>query len=132
MTRIIRLRDPVLEAIHYLAHWFPNVQPEVPPGWTWDRELITVQDAGGSGEYDVILDDVMLRLMVAAASQEAASLTARTVHGLLRRWGEDHAGVSFRDTIQRPTYDPDPDTGAPAYTMTVRLVLHAEDATVTP
>lgn len=132
MTAIIRLRDPVIEAIRYLSRWFPDVQPEVPPGWAWDRELVTVQDAGGSGEYDVVLDDVMLSVMVADVSQELASEKARTVHGLLRRWSAEHSGVTFRDTIQRPTYDPDPDTRAPAYTMTVRLVLRAEDATVAP
>ena len=132
MTQIIRGRDPQIEAITYFSRWWPNIQPEVPAGWAWDDLLIVVQDAGGSGEYDLVLDDVMLRFLVSHPDQETASVVARTLHGIAKRWGEEHSGVSFRDTIQRPTYDPDPDTGAPAYSLTVRLVFRAEEVTVTP
>lgn len=132
MVEIIRGRDPQLEAIKYLSVWFPDIRVEVPSGWTGDGLLVVVQDAGGSGGYDIVLDDVLLRFLVFHPDQETASSNARTLHGLVKRWGEEHAGVSFRDLIQRPTYDPDPDTGVPAYTMTVRLVFRAETVTVTP
>lgn len=132
MTEIIRGRDPQIEAIKYLSRWFPTIQPETPAGWSWEGLLVVVQDAGGSGDYDVVLDDVMLQFFVSHPDQETASINARDLHGLVKRWGLEHSGVSFRDTIQRPTYDPDPDTGTPAYTMTVRLVFRAETVTVTP
>lgn len=131
MTEIIRLQDPVLETIEYLKPWI-SARSEVPARWAWDDLLVTVQDAGGTGERDLVLDDVLLSLMVAHPDRETASTAARDIHGLLRAWTYASDRVSFDATIQRPTYDPDPDTRTPAYTFTVRIIFRAETATVEP
>lgn len=132
MVEILRLQDPVLATIAYLAPWFADAQPEVPPGWDYARPLVVVQDAGGTGERDVVLDDVMIHVRVYAPTQTQASQIARDVHGLLRRWPEEHSRVAWDGTIQRPTYDPDDETRTPGYSFTVRLIFRVETATVSP
>lgn len=131
MTQIIRLQDPVLAARRYLRPWYDALS-EIPEGWDWAGLLVTITDAGGLGERDVILDDVLLTLTVSHPDRETASTEARNIHGLLKAWGEMSDRTTFDSTIQRPTYDPDPDTRTPAYTFTVRLIFRVETTTVTP
>lgn len=132
MAEILKLQDPVLAVIAYLRDWVPGVTIEPPSGWTWDALLVTVQDAGGTGERDVALDDVLISVTVSHPDLATASDKARELHGLLRAWPNTSQRVYWNGTVQRPTFDPDPETRTPAYSFTVRLIFRAEQVTVSP
>ena len=130
--QIIRFQDPALRLIGYLARFYPDARPDVPAEWGWDAQLVVITDVGGSGEYDVALDEAILTVEVSDPDQLEASETARTIHGLIRAWQDQEPGVYWRRTIQRPTYQPDEETRVPAYVLTVAVAFRAETVSVDP
>lgn len=124
---ILRLRDPVISAISYLATYFENVRDSVPYQFDWRGPLVVVTDAGGTGERDIALDDVILSFRVFDPDKFTASERARTIHGLLRAWPSVADGVHWNGTVQRPTFDPDEETRTPGYSFSVRLIFRAEN-----
>lgn len=126
MVEILRFSDPVIEVRKFLLNWYPNVVTEIPDKFDWKTPIIVISDAGGEGESDVVLDRVILKIEAYSPSKAEASETCRTVHGLLRAWNHiDPTGAAFDATIQRPTYDPDPETRTPGYTTHLRLIFRA-------
>lgn len=128
MPEIILFQDPVARAVSYLSGWVPvEAGPfiDVPAGWRWGDLLVTVVDTGGSGERDIVLDDVRLTVEVSDKSSVRASEVARTLHGLIRAWPEHENGVRFLRTLSRPTFQADGETRTPGYAFTVELSFRA-------
>lgn len=128
MPEIILFQDPIARAVAYLGAFVPvEAGPflDAPADWSWGDLLVTVVDVGGSGERDVVLDDVMLSVEVSCGDSMRASEVARRLHGLLRQWPYEEKGVRFLRTIQRPTFQPDEETRTPGYSMTVELSFRA-------
>lgn len=125
---IVRFPDVQARTIGWLRQFFPaaEIRPEPPPGWRWDRLLITVTDVGGPGARDVVMDDVTVTVEVSHPDQAAASAVAQQVYGLLREWPYHQAGVYFRGTVQRPTWWPEDETRTPLYKLTCRLAFRGE------
>lgn len=122
---ILRLHDPVISTIAFLGQYFENVRDSVPYQFDWRSPLVVVTDAGGTGERDVVLDDVILSFRVFDKDKFTASERARTIHGLLRAWPDLYPDVTWNGTVQRPTFDPDDETRTPGYSFSVRLIFRA-------
>ena len=131
MAKILRLRDPVLEARDFLLEYFDDVVTEIPPKFGWDQLIIRISDAGGEGEKDLILDRAILHIEVYSPNKAEASETCRSIHGLLRAWNQIHdSGPTWGGTIQRPTADDEPESRTPGYSTHVRLIFRAEEITL--
>ena len=129
---VILFQDPLARAVSFLGKFVPPAAGpflDVPADWAWGDLLVVVVDVGGSGERDVVLDDVMLSVEVSHADSLRASEVARRLHGLLRQWPYEESGVRFLRTIQRPTFEPDDETRTPGYSFTVELSFRASTTT---
>lgn len=126
--------DPVVKAIQYLSHFYPNVMSEEPDGADYSEgaEYVLVKDAGGRGVRGYAYQDARLSFETRAPDRGRASDMAAEVSGLLRQWRDEDTSVIVLDDHDTPKYFPDEERRIIAYTFMYAFSFRGKEKTVNP